>query len=561
MFTLAILIGIYSYLIFFLGIVGLLYFQYVFWLTLVYFVIALLLSRNGFVIHSETFRKRLHPKGTSYPVAAQTTSGKLFIFLLFLLILQILVNLIGALGPELAFDALWYHLTLPKLHILSHTFSYIPGGLFYYSAMSQLTEMMYIPSLMFGGEVAAKLVHFSFGLLTCFILYTLSRKLFDPVLSLLSVIIFYSNLVVDWESITAYIDLSRAFFELLSIFAFINFTQTQKRKWFVLSAILLGFAIATKVLALGSLFIFLLLLSYYGFKRKARIRSILSQDLFYAGLAIIIPLPWFIFSFSNTGNPVYPFFTKAYSVGLSISLLNPVNFLQSVWNLFTHSPDPLSPVYIAFLPLLVFVLFRNVVTHPPASRTPPREGIFKIIIFYSILSLLIWYLTPNTGGGRFIVPYLPVYSILIVSVFAYHFPEWFKKGLLTIIIFSACVSIIYRGVANRRYVPVILGQETKSQFLTNNLNFNFGDFYDTDNFFAKNIKPSDKVLLYGFHNIYYVDFPFVDSSYIRRGETFNYIAVQHGTIPQRFANWQVIYHNKKTDVTLYALKRKQWMSY
>ena len=38
-----------------------------------------------------------------------------FNWLFVILIGQILVNLIGALGPELGFDALWYHLTEAKL--------------------------------------------------------------------------------------------------------------------------------------------------------------------------------------------------------------------------------------------------------------------------------------------------------------------------------------------------------------------------------------------------------------------------------------------------------------
>ena len=41
--------------------------------------------------------------------------------LLFLVVLQVSINLIGVLGPELAFDALWYHLTLPKIYLEKHS--------------------------------------------------------------------------------------------------------------------------------------------------------------------------------------------------------------------------------------------------------------------------------------------------------------------------------------------------------------------------------------------------------------------------------------------------------
>jgi 4-amino-4-deoxy-L-arabinose transferase-like glycosyltransferase len=484
---------------------------------------------------------------------------KLFIFLLLLIIAQALINLIGVLGPEFAFDAVWYHLTLPKIYLLYHKIFYIPGGLFYYSVMPKLTEMLYIGALSFGNEILAKVIHFSFGLLTCFVLYKLSRKFFNQTISLLVVVIFYSNLVVGWESITAYIDLIRAFFEILSLWSFLNWLETQKKKWFVYSAVLLGFAITTKVLAVGSLLIFLVLIFYHNFKEKNKLKKSFVYSIFYSVIALLIPLPWFIFSYVTTGNPVYPFFTKTYAVGAPASLFNPLNFFQTLWEVFTHSPDPLSPVYIAFLPLvLVYLFFRKSITHPACKAgIPPIEG---IVILYSFLSLIIWYITPNTGGGRFILPYLPIYSLLIASLFTYSFPRWFKKVLFSIIIFTALISIGYRGFANKKYLPVLLGKETKTQFLTDNLNFSYGDFYDTDNYFATHIKPTDKVLLYGFHNLYYVNFPFVDNSYIVKGEQFNYIAVQHGTIPKRFKNFTLIYQNKKTDVRLYIAK-KQWIAY
>lgn len=125
----------------------------------------------------------------------------------------------------------------------------------------------------------------------------------------------------------------------------------------------------------------------------------------------------------------------------------------------------------------------------------------------------------------------------------------------------AIMSIGYRGMANKRYLPVIFGRETKAAFLSRNLNFNFGDFYDIDGYFATHISPHDRVLLYGFHNEYYVDFPFVDNSYLRKGEKFDYIAIQHGTLPKRFANLSEIYHNTTTGVTLYHLPHNPWMSY
>ena len=50
------------------------------------------------------------------------------------IILQALLNFATVFTPEIGFDALWYHLTLPKLWLLKHQWHF-NGGLLYYSVM------------------------------------------------------------------------------------------------------------------------------------------------------------------------------------------------------------------------------------------------------------------------------------------------------------------------------------------------------------------------------------------------------------------------------------------
>src|SRR3989338_42263 len=202
MFSVAILIGIYSYLIFAIGLLGLLYRQVILLLTFVFFIFCIVLFKKQIKYFTTWFITR--------SILAKAVQGYSFnnlsFLLLSLLIIQSLINLIGTLGPELGFDALWYHLTLPKLYIQNHSVLHIPGSLLYYSNMPKLTEMLYTSTFFFGNEILAKLIHFSFGLLSCLALYFLSRKFFDRQIAIITVVIFYSNLVVGWQSITAYVD-------------------------------------------------------------------------------------------------------------------------------------------------------------------------------------------------------------------------------------------------------------------------------------------------------------------------------------------------------------------
>lgn len=518
MFALAFLVGIYSYVIFSLGILGALTRGPVIFST----VLLLAGSYLYFRKHKEDF-PRINFK-----------NKKIRPYLVLFGILAI-VNLIGALGPELSFDALWYHLTIPKIFIQEQRIFYIEGGLFYYSLMPKLGEMLFIPGLMFGSELIPKLIQWIFGILTSFVIYKISRKYFDEKISMLSAIIFYGSLVVAWQSMVVYIDLIRSFFEVMALWGFLEYVKTKNRTLIIESSVLIGLAVSTKLIALGTIPIFGFLILFLG---KDKTKAFKNTVLF-GFVSLLTAFPWFFYAYISTGNPVYPVFS---GYPLQDGISNPV---KDLFNLFFKSADPISPIFVIFLPILI-IYYKKL-----------RKEL-KIIAIYSIAALIIWLITPKTGGGRFILPYLPAFSILAGAVIYYASSMSLKKYLIGLVIFVFLVTIGYRGIANARYMSVILGQESKSEFLTKNLNFNFGDFYDTDGWFEKNIKPTDKVLLYGFHNLYYANFPFVHVGYVKKGESFNYIATQNAQLPERFMYWELIYTNELTGVSVYTNDKQIW---
>lgn len=545
MFTFAFGVGIYSYLIFFLGLAHVLTTEVVLFVSFLWFIsLSYILKRKIIVSLVTLFSWHFSLKSLK--------KHKLLTLLSALLFIDGIVNMLGALGPEYAFDALWYHLTLPKLYLLHHAIYHIPGGLLYYSDMPKLGEMLYVGGLTFGGAIGAKLIHFSFGILCCIALYKLSRRYISSTMSLLAVVIFYSNIVVAWESTTAYIDLIRTFFEMLGFWGLVNWVETKSLRWLTTSTIMIGLAITTKLLSIGSLVLFCLFIVFrlVHLYRSSSPRIAIAPYLLniirlvclYLFIALLIPLPWFIFSYIHTGNPVFPFFTHTYEVAPEPASL--IGFFKETWTLFTHASDPISPMYLITLPLLF-----------ATWKTMKKE--LKYLTVFSGAALIVWYFTPRTGGGRFILPYLPVFSILVAAaidqtmVNKKQFKRMFSVVLLTLVLLVSLITIVYRGAANAKYIPVILGKESKQHFLTTHLNFSFGDFYDVDGYFATHIKPTDRVLLFGFHNLYYIDFPFIDSSWTVSGDTFNYIAVQHGKLPARYQNWHLVYKNDKTLVQLY----------
>lgn len=528
MFAVGFVIGIYGYLILFLGFAGLLKSSVILVLTLIYFLF-LVLTRKAFLTSS------INPK-EHFSLRNLSEIEKLSIFLLVVLFL---INLLGALAPEYTFDATWYHLTLPKLYKSLEAVIFVPGGLLYYSVMPKLTELLYTASLFIPFANLPKLIHLSFGLLTAISLYFIAKDELGRKAGILTVVVFYSNIVVAWESTTAYIDLARTFFELMTFWGMVLWIKTKKTQWLVESSLMLGLAISTKLLALTSLplLLFILLLA----SRKESLKVISKRIVLYCGLSILVVLPWLVFAYIHTGNPVYPFFSDSYSLSSHLHLLD-------IATIFMKADDPISPLYLIVFPLsLIFY------------KKLPIIG--KYVLLYSLGSLVVWFFTPRTGGGRFLLPYLPVMSFLVIYTLSV--VKEYKivhKTILVALFTIAFITIGYRGLASIKFLPVVFGLETKEAFLTKHLNFSFGDFYDTDGYFKKTITKDDRVLLYGFHNLYYVDFPYIHESWVKKGDSFNYIAVQSsGILPERFKGWPLVYENNITHVRVYSIGKGMWI--
>ena len=373
MFTLAVFIGIYSYALAILGWLGRLGWGEIWGVTTVMLMVGLFHLRKFAV-------------------------GQIgHIGLIGLIIAQAGVNLVGAMGPERGFDALWYHLPIPKIWLEAHKIFFIGGNL-YYSAMPKLVDMLYV-----WGETPAKLMHLVFGLLSTAVTYKLARKWLEQKWALLAAVIFYSNLVVGWQSITAYIDLGRTFFEVLAFYLLVN-------KKIYKSAIVIGLAMATKIWAVGSLGILGVLVALgMGWRKSVK----------FVILALVVAAPWYVFAWASTGNPIYPIGSVPIDV-----VWGGINILRLA--------DPINPIYVMVLPVIWMA----------------RKKIPVTIMAYCLLSFGMWYITPRTGGGRFLLPYLPVWSVAVAVVIKRLRDEEIKKFLVATVIALAVISIGYRAVAN-----------------------------------------------------------------------------------------------------------------
>ena len=511
-----VIIGVFSYILFGLGLLGAInYFSISILSVLFLFIILLALFKNSKSVLSVYTQFKKNPQ------------------LSLILVAFILVNFIGVLGPELGFDALWYHLTLPKIYLETGTISFIPGGILYYSLMPKLIDLLYIPALFFGGEILAKFIHFLFGILTVIVTFKIANLFVNKKLSYLAAIIFYSNLIVGWMSITSYIDLGRTFITSVSIYFFLLYFIKKETKYLYASAVGFGLEIASKFLGFATLFS--VLLTFFVFWQNSNIINKFKKFTSLLLIPLLIVSPWLIFSFINSNNPFYPFFTSTYNFDISLNAFNPLLILKNIISLLLFAPDPISPVYFLTIPFLL-VYFKQMSSE------------LKILLFLVIINLLIWNFVPQKNA-RFILPYLPLFSVISVWVIGRISDYKIKSIFYVFIYLTFLINITYRGVANFKYIPYIFGFETKEDFLKQHLNFEFGDYIDI-NGRVREITNGERVLIYGIHNLYYVDFPFDHESWVSYDkQKYKYI-LSRGEFTL-YSSYNLIYKDNLTNTYLY----------
>lgn len=435
--------------------------------------------------------------------------GKILNIFRFLFLFLAIINLLNCLIPEVGFDALWYHLTLPKLFLLNHQY-FFPGGLLYYSAMPRLAELLFTPLIKYMGFVGPKLLQFLSGIFICHLLYRHSKKIrLSPLFSWLSVLMFYFIWVISWESSSGYIDLIRALFEYSAIYISLFGNP-------YLAGILIGLALSVKWHAIVGLLVVVLL---------TRGKALLT--------ALPIFLPWMLIAKFFTGNYFYPI-GEPFMIGTTLGQVSSNYFqfsqilkriLISPYLLTQPIEDYLSPLAGVFLIASVLCLL--------SSKKIVR--ITALIAIYGVGALLI---TPPPTS-RYLIPYLPLLALSFSYLVSRLSPK-FQKISICLGIASCLLILAGRSLVLYQNLPFLLGKETTNQYLANRSYKLPGTFIDSDSYMQS--LPSDKKYLIGnLHNLYYFPYSFDHLSWASPENRYDYL-ITTGLKPQN-APGRIIHTN------------------
>ncbi len=131
--------------------------------------------------------------------------------------------------------------------------------------------------------------------------------------------------------------------------------------------------------------------------------------------------------------------------------------------------------------------------------------------------------------------------------------KFWYRALLIVAVLSSLINLCCRAIANKKFVPGILGKQTKDSFLAKRLNFENGDFYDFGGDIKKSVK-NDLVLISGFHNLFYADFKYIHSSFAKDLSAVSYVLIQNDDLPKDIKVGSLVYQNKISGIKLYFYK-------
>ena len=331
--------------------------------------------------------------------------------------------LLGALLPEIEYDALWYHLTFPRRYLEAGWLLDLPCE--HMSPTPQQVEMLYTYGLLLGDARGAKLIHLGFGLLSAVWAAVLAWRWLGARWAMLATALFLTAPTVLWEMTTAYNELPLAFAATGAVALLLEWLRTGQRRLLFFAGVLLGVGLAGKHLAfffLAPLAIGVLLSAG---RRRGAAAGVAESALFVVA-ALAVALPWYIRAWTMTGNPLFPMFYGPLSaMGLPLGRWDAQS--ESGWaaamGRYGHGRSPaallllpwratwdgvryagsLGPAWLLFLPLL-----------PLTWRGLRTE--LRLVAVLAGTFLLLWATPFSSFQLRYLVPLVPLLAVLVAGV-------------------------------------------------------------------------------------------------------------------------------------------------
>jgi len=488
--------GIISVILFFLGIVHLYY-----RITIIVLLILSIIFLNKGMIWTLSNLKNII-------MEIITLKGRTIThFFKILLLLFIICNLFFSFTPEVQWDSLVYHLTVPKIYVEQNSIVEIAYD--YHSYFPKLTEIFFIIGETLSLDQFSKCFMFLFNLFLILGAYVFCRDKWDKEVAIIVATILYTIPIMAIYQPTTYNDIAMTLFLFYACIAFLK--SKKERSWVYICGIMIGSAAATKIISISMLGFFSI---YYFISVKKRIKFRLADIIIIILMCLLIVTPWLTLAYVQTKNPVYPFFynvlggegwtseieefwgdlRKDFGPGRTL-----ITLLTTPWNLTMHPMlyGPIygyTPLFLIFIPLFLLL------------RIYRKEKTALFFLYFIIYYIIIWFLLAS--DGRYIFPILPACTIISTLTIIYLWKQ--KKSIYKILIPILLIIIILSNlvmfaIMNRNTAQVLLGIQKKDEYLQNHI-----QNYELVQWINQNLEEDAKIFVANDDRTY-----FIDREYIR----------------------------------------------
>jgi hypothetical protein len=339
------------------------------------------------------------------------------------------------LRPPSVNDELSYHLPYAKFFLQNEGLSVNEYLRYPFNALN--FQLFYSLSLAVSDAFLAHIFHGGCALLIALGIFGICRSFYGFWVAYLAVAIFFSSRIVRLQMNTAYVDLGLTLFVFSSICALMLWKRTGEKRWMILSAFFLGISLGSKYTAM----VFAVPLGLWVLLQSRNFGMLIKYGLISAGIG----LPWYIWNYYISGNPVHPFASDLFGYYLWTA----EDLSRQIAEMSRHG---IQKTFLNFLSLPYYATFTNsfgskmsILSWPffitpflfPYLDRSLREPLlitwFYIVFwFFSVAQIL-----------RYLLPVFPMISII--------------SSLVIVLISLKIINVIPKKFLNCKYVKTIGG--------------------------------------------------------------------------------------------------------
>lgn len=427
------------------------------------------------------------------------------------------MDLAEALAPAADADTMAYHFETPRRYLDAGMIYAIPRAL---DGVTQLLlHMTYAVAMGIGGKSAVQLWTMVSGWGLGAVFYVLARRHMNRTWALTGALCLMTTPAVIYSAGSGHVEVRAAAFALLAAYGAAVSTsrdtdEALRLGWLILAGLCAGFFAGTKIT--GLILSFAVCVSIISYEHRIRWIAI------FAVAAGIAGIQWYVFNWSETGDPVYPMlwryadlapafaWSEVAAADLKRLWASELPFPQTLlWSVIypirvVFSPPPgiealrtgVGPAAILCLPFALVA----VCNRPGAFKSPLIRTLIAAAVFY-----LIWFLFGPSQRIRHLLPIYPIVLLCGLAGVAAFVQHRRIAGRVVFTAFAALLALQLAGQAvfSKKFVDYLITDETRYTFLKDNVNG-----YEVVDWVNRHLSSTDRILVLNRNWLYLLDVPY-----------------------------------------------------